>query len=312
MLKYAATRLALAVPVLLAMSVVLFGILKLVPGDAVTAGMSGGANLSQEQQAVMRESLGLDRPVIEQLSQEFLALLRGDLGRSFRSDRSVTSEILEQLPSTLTLVAAAMSLAIVGGFTLGIIAARKPNSLRDLSVMGLASLGVAIPQFWLGLMLILVFAVKLGWLPVLSGGGIKGLILPAIALAAAETAVLARLVRSSLIEQLYADFTVTARAKGASERRIVYRHALRNSMIPVVTMIGLQVGNLLGAAVVVEVVFGRAGIGQLVVGGIIQRDLPIVRGSILALGAAFILVNIAVDIGSRILDPRIRLGGATS
>ncbi len=309
MLKYAVMRLALALPVLLAMSIVLFGILQLVPGDAVTAGMTGGANISQAQQDLIRESLGLNRSVVEQLSQELVALLRGDLGQSLRSGRSVTSEILAQLPSTLALVAAAMSLAIIGGFALGIVAARKPNSVRDLSVMGFASLGVAVPQFWLGLMLILVFAVWLGWLPVLSSGGIKGLILPTIALAAAEMAVLARLVRSSLIEQLYGDYTVTARAKGASESRIVYRHALRNSLIPVVTMIGLQVGNLLGAAVVIEVVFGRAGIGNLVVGAIIQRDMAIVRGSILALGAAFILVNIAVDIGSRLLDPRIRLEG---
>lgn len=311
MLRYAAGRMILTVPVLVGAAVLIFLLMQLVPGDAVSAVMAGGAKLSPEQQMEMREAFGLNRPLAVQLGDYLWGLIQGDFGRSTRSDRSVISLVGAQIPSTLILVAAGMAVALLIGVPLGVLAARRRNTLVDTAAMGTAVMGLSIPQFWLGLMLILLFAETLGWFPALSSGGFnKGLVLPALALGLAEAAVLARLVRSSLIEALEQDYMTTARAKGASDRRAAWRHGLRNALVPVVTMIGLQVGNLLGAAVVIEMLFARPGLGQLVVNSILRRDLPVLQGSILILAAVFVLINLAVDILYKFLDPRVELGAS--
>ena len=310
MLRYVFGRLSLTVPVLVGAAVLIFLLMQLVPGDAVSAVMAGGAKLSPEQQIEMRRALGLDRSLVAQLGDYLRGLLQGDLGRSTRSDRTVLSLVGAQIPSTLILVAAGMTVAVAIGVPLGVVAARRRNTLVDTAAMGTAVLGLSVPQFWLGLMLILVFAVNLGWFPALSSGGFDGLVLPALALGVAEAAVLARLVRSSLIDSLEQDYITTARAKGASDRRVTFRHGLRNALVPVVTMIGLQVGNLLGAAVVIEMLFARQGLGQLVVNSILRRDLPVLQGSILILASVFVVINVIVDILYKFLDPRIELGTA--
>ncbi len=255
----------------------------------------------------MREALGLNRPLAVQLGEYLSGLVRGDLGRSI-SGRSVIALVGAQLPSTLILVGAGMTVALVIGIPLGVLAARRRNTLIDTAAMGTAVLGLSVPQFWLGLMLIFLFAVNLGWSPVLSSGGFDGLVLPAVTLGLAEAAILARLVRSSLIESLEQDYINTARAKGASDSRVTWRHGLRNALVPVVTMIGLQTGNLLGASVVIETLFGRQGVGKLVVDSILQRELAVLQGSILILASLFVLINVIVDILYRVLDPRVKLG----
>ncbi len=310
MLRYVLGRMTLTVPVLVGAAVLIFLLMQLVPGDAVSAVMAGGAKLSPEQQMEMREAFGLNRPVLVQLGDYLWGLIQGDLGRSTRSDRAVLSLVAAQIPSTLILVAAGMVVAIIVGVPLGVLAARRRNTFVDTLAMGTAVLGLSVPQFWFGLMLILLFAVNLGWFPALSSGGFNGLVLPAVTLGIAEAAILARLVRSSLIESLEQDYITTARAKGASDRWVTWRHGLRNALIPVVTMIGLQVGNLLGAAVVIEMLFARQGLGQLVVNSILRRDLPVLQGSILILASLFVIINVIVDILYKVLDPRVKLGAA--
>ena len=308
MLRYVAGRLTLTIPVLVGAAILIFLLMQLVPGDAVTAVMAGGAKLSPEQQMEMREAFGLNRPLVVQLGDYLWGLVQGDLGRSTRSDRAVLSLVGAQIPSTLILVAAGMTVAILIGVPLGVLAARNRNTWLDTASMGAAVLGLSVPQFWLGLMLILLFAVNLRWFPALSSGGFDGLVLPALALGVAEAAILARLVRSSLIHSLEQDYITTARAKGASDRRVAWRHGLRNALVPVVTMIGLQVGNLLGAAVVIEMLFARQGLGQLVVNSILRRDLPVLQGSIIILASIFVVINVVVDILYKFLDPRVKLG----
>lgn len=308
MLRYVVGRLTLTIPVLVGAAILIFLLMQLVPGDAVTAVMAGGAKLSPEQQMEMREAFGLNRPLVVQLGDYLRGLIQGDLGRSTRSDRTVLSLVGAQIPSTLILVAAGMTVAILIGVPLGVLAARNRNTWLDTASMGAAVLGLSVPQFWLGLMLILLFAVNLGWLPALSSGGFDGLVLPALALGVAEAAILARLVRSSLIHSLEQDYITTARAKGASDRRVAWRHGLRNALVPVVTMIGLQVGNLLGGAVVIEMLFARQGLGQLVVNSILRRDLPVLQGSIIILASIFVVINVVVDIVYKFLDPRVKLG----
>ncbi|MFV2065206.1 MAG: ABC transporter permease, partial [Chloroflexota bacterium] len=232
----------------------------------------------------------------------------GDLGRSLRTNQAVLPMILAQLPSTLVLIAAGLAVAVLIGVPLGLIAALRRNSWVDAVSMSTAVLGVSIPQYWLGLVLILIFAVWLRVLPATGSSGIESLILPAITLGVAEAAIIARLVRSSMVETLGADFVRTARAKGLGNRRVVIGHAFRNSLIPVVTMLGLQIGALLGGAVIIEVVFARPGIGQMIVTAISKRDLPVVQGGVLTIAVIFVLVNLIIDMLYGLLDPRIRLG----
>jgi peptide/nickel transport system permease protein len=218
--------------------------------------------------------------------------------------------LLSQLPYTLILIAASMFVAVIIGIPLGLIAALKRNSAIDSTAMTVAVLGASIPQYWLGLVMILVVAVNLRWLPATGSEGIQTLILPAVALGIAEMAIIARLTRSEMVEVLQSDYVRTAEAKGLGSRTVVLGHAFRNSLVPIVTMLGLQVGALLGGAVVIEVVFARPGLGTIVVQSILKRDIPVIQGGILLIAAIFVIVNLIVDVSYSFLDPRIRTGDA--
>jgi peptide/nickel transport system permease protein len=307
---YVLKRILLTIPVLIATAMLIFFIFQLIPGDVVQASMSQKL-MTTEQQNQMREALGLNKPVLERAGAYFVALLQGDMGRSFRTSQPVMDMLMSQLPYTLILIAASMFVAVVIGIPLGLAAALKRNSFVDSAAMTTAVLGASIPQYWLGLVMILIVAVDLKWLPATGSEGIQTLILPAIALGIAEMAIIARLTRSEMVEVLQSDYVRTAEAKGLGRRPVVLGHAFRNSLVPIVTMLGLQVGALLGGAVVIEVVFARPGLGTIVVQSILKRDIPVIQGGILLIAAIFVIVNLIVDISYSFLDPRIRTGDAS-
>lgn len=304
MLGYVRGRLIAAVPVVLGVSVAVFLMLHLVPGDPISV-MFADSALPPEQIAMMRKQLGLDDPLPVQYARFVGRALQGDLGRSIRSNRPVLQEILNQLPSTIQLTIAAMGVAVLVGMTLGCLAALGRNTWLDLLSMAIALLGVSMPSFWLGLMLIFLFSVALGWLPATGEGGLERLIMPALALGMFAAAVIARLTRSSMLEVLGQEYVRTARAKGLRERVVVIRHALSNALIPVVTMVGLQAGILLSGAVVIETVFSRQGLGRLIVNGILAKDFPMVQGAVLFTALMYVLVNLLVDLAYAWIDPRI-------
>lgn len=307
MALYVLKRVLLTIPVLFATALLIFGIFQLVPGDVVQASMTQKLMTTAEQDAI-REALGLNKPVLERAAAYAVALLQGDMGRSFRTGQPVMDMLLSQLPYTLILIAASLLVAIVIGIPLGLVAALRRNSWVDSTAMMGSVLGASIPQYWLGLVMILVIAVNLRWLPATGSAGLETLILPAIALGVGQSAIIARLTRSSMVEVLQSDYVRTAEAKGVGRSGVVLRHAFRNSLIPIVTMLGLQVGALLGGAVVVEVVFARPGLGTIVVQSILKRDLPVIQGGILLISAIFVMVNLVVDVSYSFLDPRIRMG----
>ncbi len=307
MALYVAKRVLLTIPVLFATALLIFFIFQLIPGDVVQASMTQKLMTVDEQNAI-RESLGLNKPVLERAGAYAVALLHGDMGRSFRTGQPVLDMLMSQLPYTLILIAASMLVAILIGIPLGLVAALKRNSFVDSTAMTAAVLGASIPQYWLGLVMILVVAVNLRWLPATGSEGIQTLILPALALGIAEMAIIARLTRSEMVEVLQSDYVRTAEAKGLGRRAVVMGHAFRNSLIPIVTMLGLQVGALLGGAVVIEVVFARPGLGTIVVQSILKRDIPVIQGGILLIAAIFVIVNLVVDVSYSFLDPRIRAG----
>jgi peptide/nickel transport system permease protein len=304
---YVAKRVLLTIPVLFATALLIFFIFQLIPGDVVQASMTQKL-MTVEQQNAIRESLGLNKPVLERAGAYAVALLHGDMGRSFRTGQPVLDMLMSQLPYTLILIAASMLVAVLIGIPLGLVAALKRNSVVDSTAMTAAVLGASIPQYWLGLVMILVVAVNLRWLPATGSEGIQTLILPALALGIAEMAIIARLTRSEMVEVLQSDYVRTAEAKGLGRRAVVMGHAFRNSLIPIVTMLGLQVGALLGGAVVIEVVFARPGLGTIVVQSILKRDIPVIQGGILLIAAIFVIVNLVVDVSYSFLDPRIRAG----
>lgn len=305
--NYLARRLLTSLAVLLGASLLTFSILHLVPGDPVAA-MLGRQAVSGDRAADLRAQLGLDDPLPVQYARYLGAALRGDLGTSIRSDQPVTVLIGQQLPSTLQLAAAALTIALVLGFAAGIAAAVWRDSWIDSAVTLLAVGSISVPSFWLGMLLIFVFAVQLGWLPSTSSrGDWRGLILPALTLGVAEAGVIARIVRASLVDQLGRLYVVLARAKGVHSSLIVIRHALPNALIPVVTLLGLQVGFLLVGAIVVETVFARQGLGRLAVTAINNRDYPLVQGVVLVTATAYVLINTLTDLAYAWLDPRIRL-----
>jgi peptide/nickel transport system permease protein len=234
--------------------------------------------------------------------------LQGDLGTSIRTRRPVTTEIGENLASTAQLALCSMAVAVALGIPLGLLAALLRNSWLDVSSMVVALLGVSMPSFWLGLLLIFVFSLHLGWFPATGGGDLAHLVLPAVTLGAIASAIIARLTRSSMLEVLGQDYVRTARAKGLGRWAVVVRHALKNALIPVITIFGLQFGNLLAGAVIVETVFSRPGLGRLIVGGILAKDFPLVQGSVLFVATAYVLINVLVDIAYAFADPRIRFG----
>jgi ABC-type dipeptide/oligopeptide/nickel transport system permease component len=304
-IAYLAGRLLSLVPVLLGVTILVFGMLHLVPGDPVIA-MLGDTGAPPQEVERLRTELGLNDPLYEQYGRFLARAVTGDLGRSIRSNRKVVDEIGSQLPSTVELAVASMLTAIAIGVALGAIAAYRHNTWVDTTTMLLALLGVSMPSFWLGLILLFVFAVWLGWLPVTGQGGLERLILPAATLGFILSAPIARLTRSALLDVLSQDYVRTARAKGLREFTVVVRHALRNALIPVITIVGLQFGALLAGAVIVETVFARQGIGSEVVTAILNRDFPLAQGVVLLMATSFVLMNLLVDLLYGWLDPRVR------
>jgi peptide/nickel transport system permease protein len=304
-LQFIGKRLLAFIPVLWGVTTLVFLAIHLLPGDPAELMLaeSGG---SAESIAYLRGQLGLDDPLHVQYGRFLLNTLRGDLGRSIFTNRPVLQTILEQLPSTIELALAAMLVAIALGTGLGILAALNHNSWLDNICMTVAVAGVSVPIFWSGLLLILLFSSILHWLPATGQGGLRHLLMPALVLGFASSGTIARLVRSSLLEVLYKEYITTARAKGISERLILTRHAFKNALIPVITVVGLQFGFLLGGAVVTETVFSRQGIGRLIVDAILWKDFPLVQGGVLLAAVTYTLVNLLVDISYAFADPRIR------
>lgn len=307
MLTYVGRRILAVVPVLFGVTLAVFSMLFLVPGDPVKI-MLAEFVTTPDQIAQMRAQLHLDEPVLKQYGRFVANALRGDLGVSIRSRRPVAAEIAENIGSTGQLALASMVVAIGLGVPLGLLAALGRNSWLDVAAMVVALLGVAMPSFWLGFLLIFVFSLHLGWLPATGGGDLPHLVMPAVALGMIAAAIIARLTRSSMLEVLGQDYVRTARAKGLGGASVIVRHALRNALIPVVTVFGLQFGNLLAGAVIVETVFSRPGLGRLIVGGILAKDFPLVQGTVLFVAAAYVLINVVVDVAYAYVDPRIRIG----
>ena len=315
MTEYLKRRIVTLVPVLLGVSFAVFMMLHFLPGDPVMMMLTehrGGAaptvvaGITEDMYANMRRELGLDRPLWVQFSRFVVGAVQGDLGRSFRTDRPVSRLLRESLPHTIWLATASLGVALAMGMILGIMAAVRRDSWVDGASMTFSLIGVSMPNFWLGIMLLLIFALHLNWLPALSqAGDWRSLVLPAVTLGFSAAAIIARLVRSSMIEALNQDFIRTARAKGVSGARVVFKHALRNGLIPVLTIAGLQFGNLLGGSVVVEVVFGRPGVGQVLIEGIFARDFPVVQGIVLFVAIVYVVMNFLVDMLYAWLDPRL-------
>jgi len=307
-------RLLLVGPVLLGVSIVVFAVLHLSPGDP--AEIMLGPQATHDDISRLRTELGLDEPLPVQYARWMGRVLQGDLGRSLWMKRPVLGEVLRRFQATVILTASALLLSTLGGIALGVLSAARRNSLVD-RLSALASLfGASMPSFWLGIVLMVIFALWLGWLPAsgmfapYGGGGVgdllSHLVLPTITLAAASLTIIARLTRSTMLDVLGQDYVRTARAKGVRESFVVVRHALRNALIPTVTVVGVQAGYLLGGAVLTETVFAWPGVGTLMVQGILARDFPLVQGCVLVIALGFVLVNLAVDVLYAALDPRIR------
>ena len=307
MLTYLARRLLAVVPVLFGVTLAVFSMLFLVPGDPVKI-MLAEFVTTPEQVARMREQLHLDEPILEQYGRFVGNALRGDLGTSIRSRRAVATEIGENVGSTAQLALASMAVAVAIGVPLGLTAALFRSSWFDAGSMIVALLGVSMPSFWLGLLLIFAFSLHLGWFPATGGGDLWHLVLPSVTLGMIASAIIARLTRSSMLEVLGLDYVRTARAKGLAWWGVGVRHALKNALIPVITIFGLQFGNLLAGAVIVETVFSRPGLGRLIVGGILAKDFPLVQGTVLFVATAYVLINVLVDLAYAYADPRIRFG----
>lgn len=330
--KYFLKRLALTIPTLIGVSIIVFLLIHMIPGDPIDIML--GDRVTEESRILLEERLGLNEPLPVQYWQWLSGAIRGDFGRSIRSNQPVIEEIMERLPATVELTVVALFIAVVFGIIFGVSAARHRNTFIDQSMIGFSLLGVSIPIFWLGMMLIYFFAVVLGWLPVsgrltmgtgivhvtglylvdslLAGNmdafmdALKHLLLPAFSLATVSLALVVRITRSSMLDVLSEDYIRTARAKGVLERKVIYTHALKNALIPVVTVVGLQLAKLMGGAILTETVFSWPGIGRLLVTSISFRDYPVVQGVVFFVAVAFILINIIVDLFYAYLDPRIR------
>lgn len=312
-MTYVARQLVLLLGVLLTLSILLFLMLSWVPGQAPEMLlMQGGGAVSGEQIAELRARLGLDRAIHVQYLEWVGSAIQGDFGRSIRTGRPVNEMIAQVMPHTIELALASLLIAIVLGVGLGVLAAVYRNSWVDVGAMFAALLGWSIPNFFLGILLLLVFAVQLGWFPITGVGGWQRLVLPAATLGLTTAGLLARLTRTEILEQLNLDYVRTARGKGLRERAVVFRHVLKNSLISVVTVAGLQFGRLLGGTVIVETVFARQGVGRVAVDALLARDLPVIQGAVLFLAAIFVLTNLIVDLIYGVLDPRIRVGEAAT
>ena len=303
MYSYIVRRLLLTAPVLIGVSILIFLIIRLIPGDPAIA--IAGVQATKEYIEQIRKELHLDRSLPVQYGIFVRNLARGELGNSTLTRRPVAVELRERFPRTIELTLIALLIASIVGITAGIISATKRYSLFDNLSMLVALFGVAAPVFWLALMLQLLFSVHLGWLPSTGRGTYLHLILPSMTLGMASAGLIARITRSSMLEVLRQDFITTARSKGLPEKVIIYKHALKNAMIPVVTIMGLQFGILLGGAVLTETVFAWPGVGRLLVDSILARDYPVVQGAVMVLAFSFVLINLVVDLIYAFLDPRI-------
>ena len=309
MLAYVVKRLLSLVPVLLGVVLLVFAMLWLAPGDPVLALLGEGAQgITAAQVEELRRAYGLDRSFPEQFVSYLADVVRLDLGTSLRSSQSVTSEVLSRFPATLALAGSALAIAVVVGGLFGVLAAVYKGTWVDSVAIVVALLGVSVPVFWSGLVLMLVFALQLGWLPASGSGTWRHLIMPAATVGFSSAAFIARVTRASLIEALRQDYVRTARAKGLPEGRVRLKHALKNALLPVVTVVGLKFGGLLGGAVLTETVFAWPGVGRLLVDAITSRDLPLVQGAVLFVAVAFIVVNLLVDLSYAALNPKVRYG----
>lgn len=305
MTRYIVNRLAQALPTVVLVTIVVFLMLHLIPGDPAQV-FIGDQQATPERLEAVREAMGLNRPLPVQYLDYMARALQGDLGRSLNNNRPVLGEILTRLPNTIELTLAALLVATTLGLGLGILAALKHNTLLDAGAMVIALLGISMPVYWSSLLLIILFSVTLRWLPPIGQGSLDRLIMPALALGFLSAGVLARLVRSSMLEVLNQDYILTARAKGLSARAVVLRHALRNTLIPVVTILGLIFGQLLGGAVITETIFARLGIGRMYVEAILNKDFTMVQGTTLFIASAYVFINLVVDVLYLYIDPRIR------
>lgn len=304
MIQYTIRRLLLAIPTLLGVTLLVFSLVRMLPGDPAVA--MAGVHATQEYVEQVRLELGLDQPLHIQYWRFLAGLFRGDLGRSLRTGLPVLQEVWSRLVPTIELTMVSLFMATFLGIAVGIVSSSKPYSLFDYASMFAAVIGLSIPVFWLGLMLMLLFSVRLGWFPAAGRGGIAHLILPSVTLAAASVALVARFTRSTMLEVLRHEYIGTARAKGLSEQVVVFRHALRNALIPIITIIGLRFGALLAGAVLTETVFAWPGVGRLMVDSISARDYPVVQGAVLVLALAVVLINLVVDLLYGVVNPRIR------
>ena len=312
MFGYLVRRLLAVIPVMAVVVTVVFLLIHLIPGDPVSVML--GPDASPAQIEATRRSLGLDRPVHSQLLGFFGRVLRGDLGQSYFLDRPVVTAIVERAEPTLMLMACALLVAVVIGVPSGVVAAAHRGSLWDRVLMLGSLLGVCVPGFWLSLNFIYLFAVRLGWLPAAGYASVftdpmsalRYMVLPAVSLGFNQSALIARISRSCMLEVLQQDYIRTARAKGLSQRVVVYIHAFRNALVPVVTVIGITMAILIGGAVVTEIVFNIPGLGRLIISAILRRDYPVVQGVVLVTAATYVLINLAVDVAYAFIDPRIR------
>jgi peptide/nickel transport system permease protein len=301
--RFIVRRLLLSIPTLFGVLVVAFLLLYVAPGDPVEAMV--GERADSATIARLRQQLRLDDPLPQRFGHYVANVLKGDLGQSYVTNRPIAQDIRERFPKTLQLAGSAMLLATVIGMTLGVLSARRPGGLADRFALALAYLGISFPVYWVGLLLILLFAVTLRWLPPSGYGGLRFLILPALTLGMRSIAFLARMTRSAMLEALNADFVRTARAKGLNEWRVTLKHAMRNALIPVITVLGLDFGAYLTGSILTETIFSWPGIGRYVVNAISRRDLPAIQGTVLFLSTVFVLVNLITDLAYAKADPRV-------
>lgn len=307
MLRYALSRLAILPLYLLFVSMVVFLMVHALPGDPaqVMLGIQSG-EIAPAQVDALRQELGLNDPLPQQYGRYLSRLIQGDFGNSIRSGRSVRDTIVSQLPFTLGLAFSSLTLGVVLGIPLGVLAALSRRSSFSFAVSILTLLGMSIPNFWLGILLLIVFSYSLGWVPVLGAGGLLGLILPTVALSMNAAAAIARITRSSLVDAMGNDYMRVAQAKGLSNARLFSKHALRNALIPVITLIAFYGGYLITGALIVEMVFGRPGLGRTIVTAILERDLPVIQGVILLTASLVLIINVIADMTYSLVDPRLR------
>jgi peptide/nickel transport system permease protein len=304
-IEYLARRILALVPVALGVATLTFAIIHLVPGDPIVAML--GESAAPADVVAMRHQMGLDRPLFTQYLSYLGGLAVGDLGESTSYRRPVSQLIVERFPATIELAAAGMLVAILIAFPLGIIAGSNPGGAADLGAMGFAIVGISVPHIYLGPLLMILFSLDLRWLPLTGRGGFAHLVLPAVTLGTALAAILARMLRQSLIRVRESDYMRTARSKGLSERAALVRHGLRNALTSVVTIIGLQMGALLSGTLITEMIFSWPGLGRLLIGAIGARDYPLVEGCVLAFAMTYVVVNMATDVVYAAIDPRVRI-----